>query len=236
MCEILWSATKLSLRLLETLETSLVGFLAPWQMRRKGRAKLDLQRDRQLLAAQTKWDIEDIKHGRKQFTLDYRLVDSPQDETGPGDYDTSGTFAAMAQHNLLVERMGTELNVRKALLNAATALGGDEQEPPDRRVDNDWLLRWRESAGRVSSEKLQDLWGRVLAGEVKSPGSFSLRTLAFLRTLSQEEALRIEAIAPFVIDNNFIVKEQLYSVTGCGTDFLQCKWAEMDRAAGEVAA
>ena len=27
-----------------------------------------------------------------------------------------------------------------------------------------------------------------------------------------------------------------YSVTGCGTDFLQCKWAEMDRAAGEVAA
>ena len=28
----------------------------------------------------------------------------------------------------------------------------------------------------------------------------------------------------------------LYSVTGCGTDFLQCKWAEMDRAAGEVAA
>ena len=27
-----------------------------------------------------------------------------------------------------------------------------------------------------------------------------------------------------------------YSVTGCGTDFLQWKWAEMDRAAGEVAA
>ena len=29
---------------------------------------------------------------------------------------------------------------------------------------------------------------------------------------------------------------QLYSVTGCGTDFLQWKWAEMDRAAREVAA
>ena len=28
----------------------------------------------------------------------------------------------------------------------------------------------------------------------------------------------------------------LYSVTGCGTDFLQWKWAEMDRAVGEVAA
>ena len=28
----------------------------------------------------------------------------------------------------------------------------------------------------------------------------------------------------------------LYSVTGCGTDFLQWKWAEMNRAVGEVAA
>ena len=27
-----------------------------------------------------------------------------------------------------------------------------------------------------------------------------------------------------------------YSVTGCGTDFLQWKWAEMNRAVGEVAA
>ena len=31
-------------------------------------------------------------------------------------------------------------------------------------------------------------------------------------------------------------KSRSYSVTGCGTDFLQWKWAEMDRAVGEVAA
>ena len=31
-------------------------------------------------------------------------------------------------------------------------------------------------------------------------------------------------------------KKAGYSVTGCGTDFLQWKWAEMNRAVGEVAA
>ena len=39
--------------------------------------------------------------------------------------------------------------------------------------------------------------------------------------------------------DDFLYKDHYrhsYSVTGCGTDFLQCKWAEMDRAAGEVAA
>ena len=35
---------------------------------------------------------------------------------------------------------------------------------------------------------------------------------------------------------NFPAAAGLYSVTGCGTDFLPWKWAEMDRAAGEVAA
>ena len=36
--------------------------------------------------------------------------------------------------------------------------------------------------------------------------------------------------------NGACLKLKGYSVTGCGTDFLQWKWAEMDRAVGEVAA
>ena len=36
--------------------------------------------------------------------------------------------------------------------------------------------------------------------------------------------------------NTFAGLDASYSVTGCGTDFLQWKWAEMDRAVGEVAA
>ena len=89
-------------------------------------------------------------------------------------------------------------------MSAETDLAGDAQEPPNRMVDDDWLLRWRDSAGRVSSEELQTLWGRVLAGEIKSPGTFSLRTMEFLKNLSQEEARRIAKLAPFVINNEFI--------------------------------
>ena len=100
--------------------------------------------------------------------------------------------------------MRAEVNVGTALLHAEAELEGDAQAPPDRTVDDDWLIRWRDSASKVSSEKLQTLWGRVLAGEVKSPGTFSLRTLEFLKNLSQEEARRIERLAPFVIDNSFV--------------------------------
>ena len=47
----------------------------------------------------------------------------------------------------------------------------------------------------MSSEELQTLWGRVLAGEIKSPGTFSLRTLEFLKNTSHEEALKIAKLA-----------------------------------------
>ena len=45
-----------------------------------------------------------------------------------------------------------------------------------------------------------------------------------------------QIIARWVVELVRDGNPQAYSVTGCGTDFLQWKWAEMDRAAREVAA
>ena len=103
--------------------------------------------------------------------------------------------------------MRAEVNVAKAVLGAEADLEDDPQEPPDRSIDEDWLYRWRDSAAKVSTAELQALWGRVLAGEVKSPGTFSLRTLEFLRNLAKEEARRIEMLAPFVVDNDFLFRD-----------------------------
>jgi hypothetical protein len=101
--------------------------------------------------------------------------------------------------DVIADALRAEVNVSKALLSAEAALAEDGQEPPDERVDADWLYRWRESAGAVSRDELQNVWGRVLAGEIKSPGSYSLRTLEFLRSVSKEEADDIERISRLVV-------------------------------------
>ena len=196
---------KLVLRLWETVvEKGIGGLLSPWQKRRTERARIAAQREERLALAQAERDIEQIQSGRKRFTADYQLVEGrPEDET-VGQDAASRALASTAGRNLLLKQMRAEVNVAKALLHAETELEGDAQEPPERKIDDDWLIRWRDSASNVSAEKLQTLWGRVLAGEVKSPGSFSLRMLEFLKNLSQEEARRIEQLAPFVIDNSFV--------------------------------
>lgn len=66
--------------------------------------------------------------------------------------------------------------------------------PPIGDVDDDWLNVFERYAEDASSERMQKLWGRVLAGEVRCPGRFSPRTLRFLSEFSQADALTFERV------------------------------------------
>lgn len=62
-------------------------------------------------------------------------------------------------------------------------------------VDDDWLNVFERFAEDASSSRLQQLWGRVLAGEIRKSGKFSTRTLRFLSEFSQVDALTFETFA-----------------------------------------
>ncbi|KIQ14777.1 hypothetical protein RT99_23475 [Flavobacterium sp. MEB061] len=64
------------------------------------------------------------------------------------------------------------------------------QEPNvnSENIDQDWITRFFKIAEDISNDEMQKLWGRILSGEVKQPGSFSLRTLNLLKDLNKQEA------------------------------------------------
>ena len=192
---------KLVIRLWETVtEKGVGGLLSPWQTRRAGRAQADIKRNERLVLAQTERDVEDIRSGRKALTPDGQLLDHTAQYSQMEAASSIQKASAIVRRHRIAQEMRAEVNVSKALLNAEAGLEDDPQTPPERKVDDDWLFRWRDAASVVSSEELQTLWGQVLAGEIKSPGSFSLRTLEFLKNLSHEEALQITKMSSFVID------------------------------------
>ena len=213
------------IRLWETVTEKGIGsLLRPWQNRREGRARIGVQRDELLVLAQTERDIEDIQSGRKTLTDAGQLVELPAQDSQLARRDGSAfqEAPAIVRRTRIAQEMRAEVNVSKALLSAEAALEDDPQTPPERNVDDDWLFRWRNSASTVSSEELQALWGRILAGEIKSPGSFSLRTLEFLKNLSHTEALEITKVSPFVIDGDVISRsnKQLLDSEGITFGFL----------------
>ena len=61
-------------------------------------------------------------------------------------------------------------------------------EVPDVEPDMAWTTSYSEAAQDISDEHLQELWARVLVGEVTRPGSTSVRTLSILRNLDQSTA------------------------------------------------
>jgi hypothetical protein len=92
----------------------------------------------------------------------------------------------------------------------------EETETKPKQINIDWFVRFFEDAGNVSDEMMQELWAKILAGEVKQPGRFSLRTLETLKNMSQEEARALKAVAPYAMR----MGSEVYVVNNVAVDFL----------------
>jgi len=82
----------------------------------------------------------------------------------------------------------------------------EDNDKMNHEFDFDWFLRFFEAAGNVSNEDMQFLWARILAGEVKTPNSFSIRTLETLRNMTQNDAFVFNKMAQFVLFNEHGIK------------------------------
>jgi hypothetical protein len=78
-------------------------------------------------------------------------------------------------------------NIEQVVQHAAEELKS-EQEVTQEKPDSDWITRFFNISEDVSTDHMQILWGKILAGEIKRPGSYSLRTLELLKNMNQQEA------------------------------------------------
>lgn len=72
-----------------------------------------------------------------------------------------------------------------------------ENATPD-AIDDDWLLSFFAKCRLVSSEEMQELWARILAGEANKPGRYSRRTVSLLADLDREDANAFQNLCKFV--------------------------------------
>lgn len=194
---------KLILKLWETLaERGVGGLLEPWQIRRIGEAQIEVRTKEMLAIANAERQIGEIRRGLRQPLL--------LDQDGGGNGECSErkeptidpvALLEIAKDSEAIVSIKKEINLAKTIVHAEQELKGDETPVSGDKVGEDWLYRWRDYAGAVSSEDLQSLWGKVLAGEIKSPGTFSPRTLDFLRGLSHREATEIAKLSRYVVGN-----------------------------------
>jgi hypothetical protein len=86
-------------------------------------------------------------------------------------------------------------NINKIVVFAAQQL--PEKIDITGKVDEDWIITFFNFSQDVGNEELQLIWGKLLAGEVVNPGSYSLRTLNTIKLLRPSEAILFQKLCNY---------------------------------------
>lgn len=113
-------------------------------------------------------------------------------------------FVERTQSRLAYQEMTKQANIEKVSVKAYQLLEGEE-DVEDNPVEQDWTMRFFNCVEDVSNEKMQEIWSKILAGEVKKTGSFSMRTLETLKNISQKEAEMFKKLMPFLLNYNGVI-------------------------------
>lgn len=97
-------------------------------------------------------------------------------------------------------------NVEEIVSKAKQQFTADEQVPEE-PVEQDWMNRFLNIAEEISDKDMQNIWGRILAGEIKKPKSYSLRTLEVMRNMSKDEAMSLMKASTFQVALDLVSTE-----------------------------
>ena len=108
------------------------------------------------------------------------------------------SLAMRAERRIQYQSMKRQMNVENVVGYAIESLR-NEENVSDKMPDDDWISRFFRETEDINAEHMQELWGKILAGEVKLPGSYSLRTLDALRNITTAEAEVFTRVARYAI-------------------------------------
>ena len=150
---------------------------------------------------------------RKNLAADRAVVDGML-QAGLTNFRYRGVaieFEAFADaHQEEIERLVT--NTVNAMLKADSVV--DWSKVNLGQFNPEFRRRWISEASNVSDEPLQDLWARLLAGELESPGSVSNDTMSIARDLNKERAKEFQSLCSATLcylDGTPLI------VVGCGS-------------------
>ena len=149
---------------------------------------------------------------RKNLEADRAVVDGML-ERGLTNFRYRGIameFEAFADaHKEEIERLVS--NTVHAIMKADSVV--DWSKVNLSQFNPEFRRRWISEACNVSDETLQDLWARLLAGELESPGSVSSDTMSIARDLKKERAEEFQILCSAVLCDSYGTP---IIVVGCG--------------------
>lgn len=152
-----------------------------------------------------------IGYGDNTPKLEAYNQGASQNTVVPIDQDLKNRTAG----RIFVEEIRRQQNLEDVFDSADEELSKNSHNE-EKPIDDNWTQRFITFAKDITDSELKTYWGRLLAGEIKSPGSYSYRTMQLMSQLTKREAERIREVFKYVLFsfdriNAQIIKTQSYS-------------------------
>ena len=156
--------------------------IAPWQAERERKAKLiRAETDAEILMIQARAQSE-----ARKLAIEPGLIESG-----------SVTISDHIEQSLKFQATKRITNVRSVVEQTAEAIEGEEV--PNEEPNHDWTARFFDSVQDVSTQQLQAVWSKILAEEIRSPGSISILTLNIVKNIDLQTAKLFELLCSMCI-------------------------------------
>ena len=188
-------------QLIKITASGIGAVVGPMVVRQQARASADAYR----IEAQGKADsIMLIADAQAKARESLNIIPS----STHGEIDVHGEIQA----RLAFQEEKRQCNIESVVGRAADELGESMVQSHD--IDHDWTARFFADVQDVSSEGMQRIWAKILAGEVETPGRTSMQTLSILKNMSQRDAELFQRTTSFVIDGFVLHDKSTTNVSG----------------------
>lgn len=216
MVDSIWPGEQLAIRIWESVCAGIAGIASPYQIRREGKARLEVRRqeaelDAELAARLAKAKAGDIIAGRELLSSRSGPIAQISGETSPGRIEprllepsvtytqSPAGLTELASIRLVARETDRLLNLR-AVYRVAEEIATELENatPASELPSDDWIRVWTDSVERVFDETVRNLWARILVGEVRTTGSYSIRTLNALSGITRKDAERFQNLSEYI--------------------------------------
>jgi len=174
--------------------------LRPWQMKRENKARLECIRNEKL-------EMIKIDNEAKQLQISLDKEQFAEAENVPQIQQIVSEVANTELHEIVKE----EISVAKAVEYAGEYIEEKQMqdEKPAETPTEEWLNKWKKRTQEFRDDDALRLWGKVLAGEFASPGSFSYKFLDWMGGITPSDAQLISKLMENVFMDRYFRGDEI---------------------------
>jgi hypothetical protein len=144
------------------------------------------------------------------------------------DPEYARAAASKFAHKIIRERVNLDRvsEIAAADLKSEPLTTGNAELPQAPPISEDWLNVFESEAAQMSSEQMQRLFGKILAGEIRRPASYSIKTIKLMAQVDNRAAALFSllcslSISSRVPDSSVILDARVVSMGSAAQNSLQ---------------